>query len=176
MSGIFAIFQKCYSFIPRYLAELLKLFRGTLVGKHWPIAWNQEMMLRIPPASILHPKATPTSTSFSLRLQNCVPDCWWSTTCLVESQLNIHLLLRLATQPQKVAKYLHAKRTLHELADGQTHWKIPIHLNFSVQTFNFFAIYHRTIDVSGRSFQDRTWNWVRTLIQATSPDLYVTSH
>jgi hypothetical protein len=37
----FAAFQNIYLFIPRFLAEPLTMFRGTLVGKHcsrlWPL-------------------------------------------------------------------------------------------------------------------------------------------
>jgi hypothetical protein len=60
----FATFKSFYQFIYSTTS------RGTLVGKHGSI-----MMLRVPSASILQPKVTPTSTRFSLRLQNCVPDC-----------------------------------------------------------------------------------------------------
>jgi hypothetical protein len=31
----FAVFPNFYLFIPRFLAERLMMFRGTLVGKHW---------------------------------------------------------------------------------------------------------------------------------------------
>ena len=85
-SEFFAEFQRFYPFIySRTLAKPLTMFRGTVVGKHRSI-----LMLRVPSASTLQPKATPTSTSFSLRLQNYVPDCLWNTTCLVRSPLNIH--------------------------------------------------------------------------------------
>jgi hypothetical protein len=106
------------------------------------LIYSMESRSDVPHPACKNPAAKGDShvNKLLFKATNCVPDSWWSTTCLVKSSLNIHLLLCSVTQSRKVDEQLHVKRTLGELAEGQPHYMIPIHLNFSVKTFGFFAI------------------------------------